>query len=48
MPWIAYFIIKMEKAWIQALIVACGVVGSMALNYWIISYNGMAAALFAP
>ena len=47
MPWIAYMILK-QKPLVQSIMVSLGVTMGIAINFYIIWANEMAAGLFAP
>ena len=48
MPWIIYGILKIKSELIRAILVLIGVLTGMAIVFFVIDYNGMAASLFAP
>jgi peptidoglycan/LPS O-acetylase OafA/YrhL len=48
MPWIAYLLLKIKSGFWQFYIISLGVVIGIAINFYIIWVNEMAAGLFAP
>ena len=46
MPWVAYLLIKAPRA--RGYLIALGVIGGIAINFYVIWANEMAAGLFAP
>ena len=48
MPWVIYSILKIKSNLIRAILVLTGVLTGMAIVFFVIDYNRMAASLFAP
>lgn len=48
MPWIAYMILKIKSVAVQSILISLGVAAGIAINFYIIWANEMAAGLFAP
>jgi len=48
MPWVIYSVLKLKGVYQQTALIWTGVLVGIAINFWVIWNNHMAAGLFAP